>query len=381
MSGHTPTFAERTMEAIFPSRYAASKRKSAIAENAMGNSASALALLEQALEKKPKDPDILCDLGQVHYGLNSYDEAERLFRLALDADRTCLRAKRGLAFALHSAHRLSEAIFYYQKCLDEQPDDVNILINMGAVLHDQRCYTDALEFLSRAEKMDSESSLVYENRALCLYELGDIQGATEAIVRALKLDPNNTRVESRLALILEASGESEKALEHYQAISQREPNNAAARIEASRVLVSAGRYAEAALACEDALVVSTSWNDRQSEQLAYWNLGWVYYVLGDLEASVRYSTKALEVNPKLIASRFNLALALLLKGDYSSAITHYEKGIADLSQASDLKYFAIDDLENALAKNPDILRGTEALQYLRGRFASLKQGGRLSTSV
>ncbi len=60
---------------------------------------------------------------------------------------------------------------------------------------------------------------------------------------------------------------------------------------------------------------------------AGWNLGWTYYLLGRYEDAIRVDRVVLEQDPSLVAVRFNLALALMVNGQFTEAQDEYQKGV------------------------------------------------------
>lgn len=94
-----------------------------------------------------------------------------------------------------------------------------------------------------------------------------------------------------------------------------------------------------------------------------WNLGWTYYLLGDLDNAIASDKHVLEMNPYVIGVRLNLGLALLAQGKYQDAEVEYNTAIArtyDLIQSaldkgktvsSDFWYYldaSVADLDNLI---------------------------------
>lgn len=58
-----------------------------------------------------------------------------------------------------------------------------------------------------------------------------------------------------------------------------------------------------------------------------WNLGWNYYMIGRYDDAINMDRSVLKQDPSLLGVRFNLALALLARGDFSESETEYYKGV------------------------------------------------------
>jgi len=354
-------------------RSAGKYRQLGVHEYAAGNFDLAVEHFEKALLRTPHDAGLHCDLGQVYLESSNLQSAEEQFRKAANYDPKSGRALKSLALTLLTRNQLSESIYFYLRYLEQNPQDADALVNVGVAFHNQGNYEQALRYFGRAERLEPNNALALQNRANTLYALGKFDQAATILRRALDIEPHNYEVQRLLGMALEASGKEEETVEVYRSILGLDPENALVHREISRLLQHAGRYQEAAEHGHRAAEISERQSDKGSVEAAYWNLGWIYYRLGDLEKSVTYSRKAIEVNPKLFPARFNLALALVLGGRAEEAMAEYEKGISDLSQASDLKYYAIDDLAEALKERKGLPAAEETLRALRKRYNLLKK--------
>ncbi len=68
-----------------------------------------------------------------------------------------------------------------------------------------------------------------------------------------------------------------------------------------------------------------------------WNLGWTYYMVGRFDEAVEADSRVLQQDPGLIGVQFNLALALMARGDFAEAEAEYYRGVnravAEVTQA------------------------------------------------
>jgi len=362
-------------------RSAAKFRDLGVEQYTKHNTAPAITYFLEALRWTPKDPALLCDLAQIYYEAGDLGSAEREFRKALKYDPSYARALKALGVVLHARGQLSEAQYFYLQYLEQNRTDVDVLFNLGAAFQDSGKYEQALRYYGRAEKLDRSNTLILENRARCLYALGKFEDAAVTLHRALELDPTNSSVQSLLAMALEAMGHDDEALSHYMAILDREPEQAAPRLEAAQLLERIGSYDQAAARALQALELCEKQHDTEGMKMACWHLGWIYYRLRDFDHSVQFSSRAVELDPKLFPARFNLALVLALLGRSEQALKEYEQGIADLSQPSDFKYYAIDDLAEALKKGDGQPEAQKVLDILQRKYKALKQTRRRGGNV
>ncbi|HJP92722.1 MAG TPA: tetratricopeptide repeat protein [Pyrinomonadaceae bacterium] len=326
---------------------------------------------KEALVWNPNDPALLTALGQVYYEQGKIDEAETHFRKALDYDFQHARALKALGILLQEKNELADAMYFYLRYLELQPKDALVCSNLGATFHNLGDYENALDYYQRAEKEEPKDPLIKKNRALALLALGRAEEAREKLKEAHELAPDDAEVNRLLGSALAATGDLHGAIEFYDHALKKDPLDADSHFEFAGVLARLNRFSEAARHAQTSAELFLKVRDTGRAAQAYWELGWDYCQMGDLkslENSVRASTEALQYDPTLAAVYFNIGLALLQLGRESEALKRYQDGIQNLTQLVDLKYFAINDLKNALAKNPEMAGGAEILAMLENEY-------------
>jgi tetratricopeptide (TPR) repeat protein len=88
-------------------------------------------------------------------------------------------------------------------------------------------------------------------------------------------------------------------------------------------------------------------------------LGWLAYVAGELDKSIDASRRAAELLPSQPIASFNAGLALLAKGEATSAIAEYEKALLACSELRPIEagaaiQAALTDLDNLLETRKDL---------------------------
>jgi superkiller protein 3 len=246
-----------------------------------------------------------------------------------------------------------------------------VLLNLGSCLHDSGKYNEAIAYYKKAEEVDPHNPLIMENRALAYYSLGQVDQAIEHIRRSLILDPTNSRAQTFLGRALETNGDKEEAIRSYKRAIELDPMNADARLNASFLLDQSGAYEEAAQYARQAIEAYQQKGQKNGVALGYLDLGWYYYRMGRIDESEQASRKSLEIDPSLYGARFNLALAHLRQGRVDEARKEYLEGADSVKLASDLKTWAIDDL-NAALQDHSLPGGAEILDELKARYKALR---------
>lgn len=187
----------------------------------IGDYEHALVLARRAAEEFPRKPDILTALGNVldlygeldqardafeiavaldpsgvlqHYNLGAVlerlgeePEAEDCYRRALDLDESApsmVEANAALGALLRRQGRLDEAEAVYDAYLQEDPLDVEMLVEHGICLSDLDRLEEAIERFETALSLESDHGSALYNEAITLYRLGRYDAARETMERA-----------------------------------------------------------------------------------------------------------------------------------------------------------------------------------------------------
>lgn len=201
---------------------------------------------ERAADEFPREPDIQIALGNVYDLRGELELARDAFRRALEADRTmtlahynlgavlerlgeedeaerCYReaivcetegssmfeASAALGALLRRTGRLEEAAHVYESYLEEDPINVDILVEHGICLSDLDEFESAVERFELALSMDGAHGGAWYNLAITLYRMGQHDDAIAAMHSAHRADPDGPLTLAVLGSWLLATGEAE----------------------------------------------------------------------------------------------------------------------------------------------------------------------------
>jgi len=105
----------------------------------------------------------------------------------------------------------------YRKALAVDPERVEVLVNLGALLCDGGRCKEAVAMFDYAVAGGTRSALLHYNHAIVLENEGELARAEDAYRAALELEPDMTDAHYNLALLLEKRGEAQGALRHFSA--------------------------------------------------------------------------------------------------------------------------------------------------------------------
>jgi tetratricopeptide (TPR) repeat protein len=194
----------------------------------IGDFNHALTLARRAAEEFPRKPDILTALGNVldlygeldqareafevavaldptgvlqHYNLGAVlerlgdeERAEDCYRQALELDESApsmVEANAALGALLRRQARLEEAEEIYDTYLQEDPLDVEMLVEHGICLSDLDRLEEAIERFETALSLEADHGSALYNEAITLYRLGRYDDARLTMERAYAAERDN----------------------------------------------------------------------------------------------------------------------------------------------------------------------------------------------
>ena len=120
----------------------------------------------------------------------------------------------GEALEETDAQKAEEA---YRQALAADPNRVDALVNLGALLCDQKRCSEAVLLFDYAIAGGVRSALLHYNHAIVLEDVGEYARAVEAYRAALELEPHMADAHYNLGLLLEREGDGQGALRHFSA--------------------------------------------------------------------------------------------------------------------------------------------------------------------
>ncbi|HWL90124.1 MAG TPA: tetratricopeptide repeat protein [Actinomycetota bacterium] len=199
-------------------------------------------------------------------------------------------------------------------------------------LSDAGRYEAALEELDRQVAQHPDESAVHTARGWALENLGPdgLAGARDAYARALELDPTALWAKEGLSNVFRRMGDVEAANSLAKAVIEEGTPRAEKEIDLLELI------------------------------------GWCQLRLGLYPEAVATLRRALELDGRWTAVRFDLALALMCEGDRGRAFLEYQRGIhqavnGGVERLRGVVRMGLDDLEECLAERPALAGTREAI--------------------
>ena len=193
----------------------------ALALEAGGNDAAALALLWQAAGAAPRDAEVQNRLGEALAKMGALDAAVEAFEQARSARPGFTKATNNLMVTLVQAGRGEEALRQARRLVAEAPDDPDRLFALGLALSDQDVEEAIRTFRRILDRAPSHTRARY-NLALVLQRADRLTEAAKEFQRTIDTEPRAEAYYS-LGVVRWHQGELEQATAALQAAITAEP--------------------------------------------------------------------------------------------------------------------------------------------------------------
>lgn len=274
--------------------------------------AQANLVLPRAERRAPEagaTPGVVEGAALTHYALGlafrqkgKYPEAMGEYRQALDAGEDPRLAMQGLAEVHLLRRELQPALDAYEQLVERFPDSPKLWNEQGVCLQHLGLRERAEASYREALLRDDGYALAWNNLAVALAAVGRIGETREALQAALTRAPKLTAARLNLALAHARSGDGGAALAAYQDVLASEPDNAIAWNGVGLMLMEGQRLTEARTAFQRAIEAD------ETLAAAHYNLSFTQSRLGEHDAALHATRRALELEPYYVPQKFALAI-------------------------------------------------------------------------
>jgi len=224
------------------------------------------------------------------------------------------------AEAALAAGVLTKALTIYRGILLHDPDHVLALRQSGAIMLQQNNPLAALDCFQRAVKLSPSDPDLYHGVATALRLSDHIDDAVLAYQAGLRIDPTHAPSLYDLGLLQRRRGKLDDAEVLFRRAAASGAGQSRFEAELQRAV---------ALFKQDRLPEAERWFHRAGllnpdDPRPFINVAMIYRTWGHLDAAVTWLEKALAVAPENPDVHWNLAHALLVRGDLARGFAEYE---------------------------------------------------------
>ena len=227
-----------------------------------------------------------------------------------------------LGSALHTEHRLDDAIAHYRRALAVQPDYAPAYSNLAVALREQNRIDEAVASYEQALKIQPEFATAHYNFANLLLERGDPAAAIDHFERAIRKEPASADAHGNLGIAFVLTGRIDEALREFREAIDLDPASAKAYRNLGDALSSQNRWSEAISALHRAVDL-----DPNDPSVRY-DLASTLLESGSLDEAISEFRATLRLAPTMADAHNNLGIALGSQGKLDEAVEEFRRALA-----------------------------------------------------
>ena len=159
---------------------------------------------------------------------------------------------------------LERSLAAYLRLYEREPDNVELMLNLGRIYRHLGRYEDSLEILKKAQKIGGDTDEVLYNFAKTYKRMGNYGKSADYFSRAIEIKPDHAHAYDRLGNLYVLTGETDKAIEIYKQGLQVDTNHPYLNFHLAGLLRQEKRYEEAIVYYNSALRVNPAWAEALS---------------------------------------------------------------------------------------------------------------------
>ncbi len=186
-----------------------------------------------------------------------------------------------LGFELGKEGKFQEAIEYFEKAIELDPNYDKAYYYMGAAYEKLENYEKAINCYEKAVNINPKSAEALSRIGLCYESLDEIQKAIEAYERVIKVDPKLNDAWYNIGINYKKLNKSDKAMEYFEKAVELDPHDVDAWGHIVSVYLDQNDYKKAIEVCE------------RAGNEGYFALGTIYGKKGDFKKEINCYEKFL----------------------------------------------------------------------------------------
>ena len=221
--------------------------------------------------------------------------------------------------ALQKEGKLDEAIIYYKKIIQQNPNNAGAYHNLGNALQLKGELDEAITCYKEAIKLNPQVAVTYNNLGNVLQEKGQLEQAIRYYQKALNLDQHFVMAYVNLGAALDKKGQITEAVTCYQRALKLDQKFVPAYVNLGNTLSLAGKLDEAELCYRDALHLNPALSSCHSALLLLLNNSPRYNAQTIFDEHIQFSRQHAEnLSPKFVFKKKNQAPGRKIRIGYVS---------------------------------------------------------------
>lgn len=283
------------------------------------------------------------------------DDAERLYRQALELDDASAVAHNNLAFLLMQREDFEDAEHEYLRAIELSPTYSTAYTNLGQAYLLMQRWHEAEEYLFRATELEADEFHAHEslaklymlqgdsdrseyhwkicnsikpvhdnllNLAHCLVQQRKLDEAQEVLLAAAREDDDSPRLQGLLGIIAFARYDFGSAIKSFKRALGMEPENAEIRHNLAMAYLKTGQSDEAVTELRRILLLAPDHLEARN------NLAVIELSADETSSALEHFNLTLEQDPKNAKALYYRGVCLLQKGDIETARRSLQQTVA-----------------------------------------------------
>jgi tetratricopeptide (TPR) repeat protein len=267
----------------------------------------------EALRLRPRNPEVLNNLGLVLLAQDHLTDAVEHFGEATRLRPDFALAHNNLGNALRLMGDAEAAMARFREALRIVPGMAEAHTNLGQLLLERKRLDEALPHCQEAVRMRPDFAEAHSNLGNVLREMGRFHEARVAYASALRLNPGIGVIHNNIGQVLQEEGRLDEALTWYHQALKLDPGSARIHGNLASLLAEREDREGAIASYEQALLLDSSLAE------AYCGLGGVRHEQGRYDEAQQLYREALRRKPDLAAAHCALGSLLEELSDFDGA--------------------------------------------------------------
>jgi tetratricopeptide (TPR) repeat protein len=216
---------------------------------------------EKSLKWGFEDPKFYYNLGVIYYQKKDYEKSLDLFLKSIDLFKDKKLPYLGIASCYANMGKYEEAVYYYKKVLEIEPDnpfalcsiatiyynqrkkplsEISEIINTcikknptykpiyalaGRIFYEMKNYKESIKFFKIAISLDPDDDFLNLMLGISYFKTGNSQLAEKYLTIAYNLNPYNSENVQNLAFFYKTTGKYDKAVQIYNEVIKLKPDD------------------------------------------------------------------------------------------------------------------------------------------------------------
>lgn len=203
----------------------------------------------------------------------------------------------------------------YEKMLEENPDDAQVLNALGFAYSNMGRTDDAIAKWQKAVRIRPDYAEAYYNLGGALAGQREYRAGAKALQNAIEANPSYAEAYNNLGVVLQSEGRLGKAIDQYQKAIEIRPDYAFAQHNLGNAFLAEGKLEKAIEHLSAAIHFEPDYAE------AHYSLGSALGRQGRLDEEIAHYRRAIEAKPDYAQALHNLGVVLLLAGRPQEAVT------------------------------------------------------------